>query len=149
MPLDLRDPARAEAGAIAPLAFIHRTRFADLPEPVVERARRPLLDLAGVAAAATRAPVFRIAADHAAGQMLARRGNVRMLLDGRRVSPAAAAFVGATMIDSFDAHDGHPPIKGHVGVWALPTLLALAELGRVRARATRSAPPSSTGRAAR
>ena len=130
MTLELRDPAIAPAGT-APLAFIHRTRLRDVPAPVVERARLLLLDLAGVAAAATRAPVARIAASHAAAHMLAKR-RVRILLDGRRVSPAGAAFVGATMIDSFDAHDGHPLTKGHIGVSVLPTLLALGELGLVR-----------------
>jgi 2-methylcitrate dehydratase PrpD len=125
-----RHRARAQGG-IAPLAFIHKTRFADLPGPVVAQARLLLLDLAGVAAAATKAPVFRITADHAAEHMRGSRG-ARMLLDGRRVAPAAAAFVGATLIDSFDAHDGHPLTKGHIGVSVLPTLLALAEPGRVR-----------------
>jgi 2-methylcitrate dehydratase PrpD len=52
-----------------------------------------------------------------------------MLFDGRRASPAGAAFAGATTIDSFDAHDGHVLIKGHAGVVVLPTLLAMVDSG--------------------
>src|SRR6476646_2770491 len=52
-----------------------------------------------------------------------------MLFDGRRASPAGAAFAGATTIDSFDAHDGHVLVKGHAGVVVLPTLLAMVDSG--------------------
>src|SRR6202043_2989572 len=66
--------------------------------------------------------------DYAATQL---RGEMetRMLFDGRRASPAGAAFAGATTIDSFDAHDGHVLVKGHAGVVVLPTLLALVDSG--------------------
>jgi 2-methylcitrate dehydratase PrpD len=52
-----------------------------------------------------------------------------MMFDGRRASPAGAAFAGATTIDSFDAHDGHVLTKGHAGVVVLPTLLAMVDSG--------------------
>ena len=54
-------------------------------------------------------------------------GGARILLDGRRASPAGAAFAGASTIDAFDAHDGHPLTKGHAGVAVLPALLAVAD----------------------
>jgi 2-methylcitrate dehydratase PrpD len=111
---------------------LRHTRFTDLPHDVVACAQRLLLDLIGVAAAGSRTEVARITARHAAARMVAPGEPVRMLFDGRIASPAAAAFVGAATIDSFDAHDGHVLTKGHIGVTVLPTLLALHEMGRIR-----------------
>jgi 2-methylcitrate dehydratase PrpD len=111
------------------LSFLKETRLSDLPAPVVAMARRCLLDLVGVAAAGSRTKLSRIVRDFAAAQMGAGAGmpSARLLLDGRRVSPAGAAYAGASLIDSFDAHDGHPLTKGHAGVAVLPALLAYAE----------------------
>ncbi|GAB4184906.1 MAG: MmgE/PrpD family protein [Thalassobaculales bacterium] len=117
----------------APLVdFLAGTRFAALPAAVVCQAKRCLLDLAGVAAAGATLPVAAIARRHAREHMGAGRLRARLLLGGGAVSPAGAAFAGAATIDAFDAHDGHPLTKGHIGVSVLPTLLALAEIGRVR-----------------
>jgi 2-methylcitrate dehydratase PrpD len=114
--------------------FLLGTGFRDLPPDVVKQAQRCLLDLAGVAAAGSRTPVARITARHAAAHMTAAKAGerARLLMNGARASAAAAAMVGAATIDSFDAHDGHPLTKGHIGVSVLPTLLALAELGHVK-----------------
>lgn len=114
--------------------FLLGVRFGDLPPEVVRQAQRCILDLAGVAAAGSRTPVARITAGHAAAHMTAAKPaqRVRLLMNGARASAAAAAMVGAATIDSFDAHDGHPLTKGHIGVSVLPTLLALAEFGRVK-----------------
>ena len=56
-----------------------------------------------------------------------RRAARGILFDGRRASPAGAAFAGASTIDAFDAHDGHALTKGHAGVAVLPALLAVAD----------------------
>lgn len=113
----------------AVLAWNRSLAFEDLPEAVIAQAKRCLLDLIGVAAAGSRSPNAVIAAELAQTQMAAGPGKpaARILLDGRPVSPAGAAYAGATAIDSFDAHDGHPLTKGHVGVAVLPALLAYAE----------------------
>jgi 2-methylcitrate dehydratase PrpD len=111
------------------IRFALETRYADLPASVTAQARRCLLDLVGVAAAGSRTPAARLARAHAASQMRSSEGGARLLFDGRRASRAGAAFAGATAIDSFDAHDGHALIKGHVGVMILPTLLAYADDG--------------------
>lgn len=113
------------------LDFIHDLRLRDLPAPVVAQARRCLLDLAGVAASGRRTPVAEIALRHASRHFGAGEGGgVGMLFDRRRASPVGAAFAGATLIDSFDAHDGHALTKGHAGVALLPALLALCEAER-------------------
>ncbi|MBS7537499.1 MmgE/PrpD family protein [Ancylobacter lacus] len=108
--------------------FIHDLSYADLPAPVAALARRCLLDLIGVAASGRRTDLARIVTNHAARQFGAGEGgSVRMIFDGRRVSPAGAAYAGASLIDSFDAHDGHALTKGHAGVAVLPALLAFWE----------------------
>lgn len=121
-------PANAARNARVP-AFVHGLAFADLPADVVEQARRCLLDLIGVAAAGSRTSAAQIARNYAATQLRSSDAEARMLFDGRRASPAGAAFAGATTIDSFDAHDGHVLIKGHAGVAVLPALLAFADSG--------------------
>lgn len=117
----LAGPALAEA--------VHGALFAAPPAAVAERAALLLLDLAGVAAAGSLTPLSRIIRDHAARHFGATAGGARMLVDGRRVSPAGAALAGGMTIDSMDAHDGHALTKGHVGVAVLPALLAFADDG--------------------
>ena len=109
-------------------SFIHDLRSSDLPAPVMAMARRCLLDLIGVAASGRRTDLARIVTNHAARQFGAGEGRgARMIFDGRRVSPVGAAYAGASLIDSFDAHDGHALTKGHAGVAVLPALLAFWE----------------------
>ena len=110
-------------------AFVQGLAFADLPADVVAQARRCLLDLIGVATAGSRTSAARIVNNYAATQLRSSETEARMLFDGRRASPAGAAFAGATTIDSFDAHDGHVLIKGHAGVVVLPTPLAMVDSG--------------------
>jgi len=112
---------------MTPLAFIHDLRFSDLPTDVAHQARRCLLDLIGVAAAGRQTELSRIVHSFAIRQMGASEGGARLIFDGRRASAAGAAFAGASTIDSFDAHDGHPLTKGHAGVAILPALLAVAD----------------------
>ncbi len=109
------------------IAFIHDLKLADIPEGTLHHARRCMLDLAGVAAAALVIDTGQIVRAHAALFHGAADKGARMLLDGRRVAPPGAAMAGAAMIDSFDAHDGHRFTKGHVGVVVLPALLAFAD----------------------
>lgn len=116
-------------------AFACELTFADLPHDVVAQAQRCLLDLIGVAAAGSRTSAAKIANGFAVAQMCSRDAGARMLFDGRRVSVAGAAFAGATTIDAFDGHDGHPLTKGHAGVAVLPALLAYLDgAGALRAR---------------
>lgn len=117
------------SAAVSPKRFILGPGLPTAPEAVWTRAARALLDTIGTAAAGATLPVSKIARDHAAGHMGSVTHGVRMLFDGRAVSPAGAAFAGATTIDAFDAHDGHVLTKGHIGVSVLPTLLGMAELG--------------------
>mgnify|MGYP003627491229 FL=1 len=100
-----------------------------IPEAVLRHAGLLLLDTLGVCAAATPMAAGVIARNGAAAMYAAGAGadSAPMLFDGRRVSLPGAVFAAATQTDNLDAHDGFNPTKGHVGVVAMPALLALAE----------------------
>ncbi len=106
------------------LDFLHNTQFQDIPDDVVQFAKRCLLDLVGVAAAGSQTELSRIITEHASMQFGASGFGANILFSGQRVSPAGAALANGMMIDSIDAHDGYKPAKGHVGCHVLPALLA-------------------------
>lgn len=107
--------------------FLHSLRWHDVPPQVQDRTRDFLLDLLGVATGGIGTRLSRIIRDHAADQFGPVGASARMLLDGRRVSPAGATLAGGMVIDAYDAHDGHRLTKGHAGCAALPAALAMAE----------------------
>lgn len=98
------------------------------PDAIVRQAKRCLLDLIGVAAAASRLEVSRITGSVVTAQFGG--GTARFLFDGGRASAAGAALRNAMAIDGFDAHDGHPLTKGHAGCGTLSALLAFAGDGK-------------------
>ncbi|GAB4451405.1 MAG: MmgE/PrpD family protein [Anaerolineae bacterium] len=113
------------------IRFAHELRFDDLPETVVRQAQRCLLDLAGTAAGGSVTDASRIIRDYVARHHgFAAGAGARLLLDGRRVSPAGAALAGGVTIDSLDCHDGHVLTKGHAGVAVFPALMALMDAER-------------------
>ena len=99
----------------------------DVPDTVLTDARRCLLDTIGVAAAGSRLPLSAIVRDVAPVLFGASPAGSRLFFADGRTSPAGAAFVNASTIDSFDAHDGHPPTKGHAGCGVLSGLMAFAD----------------------
>ena len=112
----------------APLVdFLHGLRWQDVPAPVQDRTRDFLVDLLGVSTGGIGTRLSQIIRDHAADQFGPGKASARMLLDGRRVSPAGATLAGGMTIDAYDAHDGHRLTKGHAGCAALPAALAMAE----------------------
>ncbi|MCW3783683.1 MmgE/PrpD family protein [Defluviimonas salinarum] len=110
--------------------------YGDLPEALLALLRRSFLDTMGVAAIGSTTGLSRIARKGALALFgPGEAGAARMLMDGRRVSPAGAAMAGAFMVDSIDAHDGTTPNKGHAGSAIFPALLAVADAERARGRA--------------
>jgi 2-methylcitrate dehydratase PrpD len=110
--------------------LIHGLRWQDVPAPVQDRTRDFLVDLLGVAAGGIGTRLSHIIRDHAADQFAPGSAPARMLMDGRKVSPAGAALAGGMVIDAYDAHDGHRLTKGHAGCATLPAALAMAEATR-------------------
>jgi len=106
------------------LNFLHSTQYDDIPDDVIEFAKRCLLDLVGVAAAGSQTDLSRIICEHAKLQFGTSASGADILFSDQRVSAAGAALANGMMIDSIDAHDGYKPAKGHVGCHVLPALLA-------------------------
>ncbi|MCP5082574.1 MAG: MmgE/PrpD family protein [Alphaproteobacteria bacterium] len=109
--------------------FVLAAGYDDIPEEALERVQDLILDLIGVAAAATDIEAARIGREMALRLFNAGAddGRARILFDGRSASLGGAAYAGATQIDSLDAHDGYSPSKGHAGCGLLPGVLAFAE----------------------
>ncbi len=117
-------------GAMAPSMadFAAGLQYDDIPEAVLALLRRSFLDTIGVGAIGATTELSAIARKTAIALFGAgRAGGCRMLMDGRRVSPAGAAMAGAFTVDSIDAHDGVTPNKGHAGSAVFPSLLAMAD----------------------
>ena len=110
-----------------PVEFASDLRYEDLPASVVSFGKRCLLDLLGVAAAGTSTELSRLIRAHAARHFAGNSGTSSLFFDGRQVSPLGAALANGMTIDAFDAHDGHPLTKGHIGCGVLPALLACCE----------------------
>ncbi len=96
-----------------------------LPCDIYEIAQTCLLDLLGVAAAATSTPLARIGRQFVLDQY---PGDQPLLFTAGRASSAGAALYGGWLIDALDAHDGHVLTKGHAGVALLPAILSRPEI---------------------
>ena len=108
--------------------FVLDTSYDDLPPRILRHAKRCLIDLIGVAAAGSTTDLSRIIRNHAADHFAAGQDSAAQLVfDGRGVSPVGAALANGMTIDAFDAHDGHPLTKGHVGCGVLPALMAFCQ----------------------
>jgi 2-methylcitrate dehydratase PrpD len=127
----------AEHASVDLSAFVRGVAFRDLPSDVVAQSQRCVLDLIGVAVAGSRTPAAAIANGYASTQLCGSDRDARILFDGRRAGLAGAAFAGASTIDAFDAHDGHPLTKGHAGAAILPALLATIDGARSGEQAAR------------
>ena len=111
--------------------FARDLAFEDLPPALVALFRRSFLDTMGVAAIGSATELSQIARSGALALFgVGSAGGARLLMDGRRTSPAGAAMAGAFMVDSIDAHDGTTPNKGHAGSAVFPALLAVADVLR-------------------
>ena len=103
------------------LDFIHQLSYEQLPERVVQQAKRCLLDLIGVAAAGQSTAMSQITSKFVQSQY---PGDVPLLFANKTASAVGTALYGGMLIDSVDAHDGQVLTKGHVGVTVLPALLS-------------------------
>lgn len=109
--------------------FVLTRPVIEFPDTTKAAAARLLLDTLGVCIAAAPMDAGRIARETAVRiyNTADPEARARLLFDGRSTSKAGAAFASASQIDNLDAHDGYNPTKGHIGVVAIPTLIAEAE----------------------
>ncbi|SEQ39083.1 2-methylcitrate dehydratase PrpD [Thalassovita taeanensis] len=94
-----------------------------MPTAVQAQTKLAVLDLLGVAAAATGTRLSAIIRTHAADQFA---GDLPLLFDTRTASATGVALATGMTIDSLDGHDGFNPAKGHIGCPLLAAVLPLA-----------------------
>ena len=103
--------------------FVTDTSFDDLPGATVERARRVIADtIAAIAAGSAEPEVATLTA-----RMAAQEGPSSVIGAGRRTQPATAAFLNGTSGTFLELDEGNQFSRGHPGVHALPSALAVAE----------------------
>ncbi|MDA0722263.1 MAG: MmgE/PrpD family protein [Proteobacteria bacterium] len=109
-------------------SFSRKLTYSDLPDGLLTVLRRSFTDTMGVAAVGSTTQMSQIARRGALALFgVGNAGGARMLMDGRRVSPAGAAMAGAFTIDAVDAPDGTTPNKGHAGSAVFPALMGVAD----------------------
>ena len=95
--------------------FLHQTKFEDLPQAVLNSAKRSMLDLTGVLVAGSKTRLTEIISGHVVNQFAAGGNSASLMLNGAQASPVGAALANGMMIDSIDAHDGYKEAKGTLG----------------------------------
>lgn len=105
--------------------FIVDLRFEDLSTPVVDLAKKSLLDWIGVATGAARAPAVEILIDVLDVGGTEKQSSIL----GRNVKTTAmyAALVNGTMSHVLDYDDAHSVVRTHPSAPLVPALLAVAE----------------------
>lgn len=109
--------------------FVLHSAADDIPMAARKAAADLLLDTLGVCIAAAPMEAGRLARETALRLYNTHDPAARatVLFDGRTASKPGAVFAAASQIDNLDGHDGYNPTKGHIGVVAIPTLIAEAE----------------------
>lgn len=108
-------------------AFQRDTHFLSLPLITQQVVKTSLMDILGVAAAASITPACQAVRRYAVEHYPAAGTASRLLFNGQATHPLGAAWVGGFCIDSLDAHEGHFTSKGHAGATVVPALLALVD----------------------
>lgn len=108
--------------------FIYNIDWNTLPTKVQDMSKRCLLDTLGVALSAHTTEPAQIGAKFASVNFgPTDQSSARLLGFDGICSVPGAAFSGAILIDSLDAHDGHRLTKGHAGATVLPSLLSMVD----------------------
>jgi 2-methylcitrate dehydratase PrpD len=108
-------------------AFAAQVRFADLPGPVVERAKLVLLDCIGAIAAGMQEPEMRRLVERLAQREASHDGQVPVIGAGRRMSPLLASFLNGTAGTMLELDEGNQYARGHPGIHVVPAALAAGE----------------------
>ena len=103
--------------------FVADTGFDNLPNAAIERARRVIVDtIAAIAAGSVEPEVVALTT-----RMATQAGPSSVIGTGRCTLPATAAFLNGTSGTFLELDEGNQFSRGHPGVHALPSALAVAE----------------------
>ncbi|MFG1374263.1 MmgE/PrpD family protein [Xanthobacter oligotrophicus] len=110
--------------------FVAGLEIETLPEDVVEKARACVLNGYGIALGSHTTDFFPVAARAVLAQDCARDDGATLLRDGRKSTPAGAAFANAALFHGRAQEDTCG--VAHFGAILLPLLTALVEVGQGR-----------------
>ena len=103
--------------------FVADTAFDDLPDAAVKRARRVITDtIAAIAAGSAEPEVVALTT-----RMATQGGPSSVIGAARRAQPTTAAFLNGTSGTFLELDEGNQFSRGHPGIHALPSALAVAE----------------------
>ena len=104
-------------------AFVADTEFIDLPGSAINRGRRVVADtIAAIAAGSAEPEVTALVERIGVGG-----GTASVIGPGLRTEPGAAAFLNGTAGTFLELDEGNQFSRGHPGIHALPSALAVAE----------------------
>jgi 2-methylcitrate dehydratase PrpD len=109
-------------------AFAANLTFSDLPVEVTERAKRLILDLAGIMIRARHDAESTPSLIAAVERLGLADGKCSVLGDARAYAPTAAALINGTLAHSLDFDDTHAEASLHSSAPIVPATLAAAEL---------------------
>jgi 2-methylcitrate dehydratase PrpD len=112
--------------------FISRTRYEDLPAPVIEKAKQLITDQLGVALAGSTLSWNRKVLEYV--QEMGVKGDLTVIGSRYRTSVEYAALINGTFGHGFELDDYCTPCGAHVGCVVIPPALAIAERGRISGR---------------
>jgi len=106
--------------------FIQNIRFSQLPAPVIQQAKRCLLDTVGCILAGLSTPIGKSVVE--LSSLFPQPKGASVLGARRDVFPLIAAMANGFLANALDADDGHRTARGHPGGVIIPAALAAAEL---------------------
>ena len=107
------------------IAFVQQLDVVQLPDLLLQQAKRCVFDLLGATIAGSRTPMAQISAQFACQQFDAGDATVVGFL--RKLSPVGATWVNGISASALDLDDGNRPAMGHPGASVIPTALSIAE----------------------
>lgn len=112
--------------------FIEKLCYGELPQDVIQEAKRRILDCIASAYAGRRVnKTF----NKAVCEIFNRMGGTpssTVLFSDQKLPAANAAFLNAAYVHGADLDDGHKTAMGHPGVTVIPPVFALAEARKSR-----------------
>jgi 2-methylcitrate dehydratase PrpD len=113
--------------------FFTKSRYEDLPQSVVNAAKRDIIDTIGVALAGSSASGAKELVE--LFNDFGSTGKCSTFVYNNTMPPHSAALVNSTMAHALDLDDIHEPGNLHVGITIVPAALAISEyLGNVNGK---------------
>ncbi len=109
-------------------SFVADLRYQDLPDQIIERSKRLILDITGIIIRARYDVESTPSLISAVEKLGLAEGTCSVMGDGRSYAPTAAALINGTLAHSLDFDDTHAEGSLHSSAPIVPAALAAAEM---------------------